>query len=192
MIFRLTIALSVVLALAPALAPATGAQPRAPAEKFSPRPARTLPPQITGGALYSYSSWVKFCGREKSDPAAARVCLTVMEVKRQAGPFAAGAALIEGAGDKTVLRVTLPAEVKREAGARVAIDGETSRNGKFVSCNPRGCLADFDASAEFIARLKSGGTLHLSGTDPTGQATRYRLPLAGFAEANEGTPSALR
>jgi invasion protein IalB len=164
------------------------AQPRIPAEKVSPRPVQTLPPQITGSALYAYSPWVKFCGRDKGDPPAPQICLTAMEVKRQEGPFAAGAALIEGAG-KTLFRVTLPAEVKRAAGARVAIDGETPRSGKFLDCNPRGCLADFDAGADFIARLKAGEVLHLRGTGPSGPIS-YRLPLEGFAKANEGRPSA--
>lgn len=187
MMLRLAIAGSIVLA---AMVHAT-AQPRAPAEKFSPRPVPTLPPQITGSGLYSYSAWTKFCGRNTNDPASPQICLTVMEVKRAAGPFAAGAALIEGA-DKTLFRVTLPADVKREAGARVAIDDEKPRSGKFVNCNPRGCLADFDVSAQFIARLKAGEVLHLRGTRAAGQTVSYRLPLDGFVKANDGPPSALR
>ena len=186
MVLGAAIALSMVLAVTAGAM----AQPQPRAEKFSPRPVQTLPPQITGSGLYAYSAWVKFCGRNKGDPAAPQICLTVMEVKRHAGPFAAGAALIEGAG-KTLFRVTLPADVKREAGARVAIDGEKPRSGKFVDCNPRGCLADFDASADFIARLKAGGVLHLRGTGPSGQMS-YRLPLEGFAKANDGPPSTPR
>jgi invasion protein IalB len=167
------------------------AQPRAPAEKFSPRAVQTLPPQITGSALYTYSGWTKFCGRDKNNSSAPQICLTVMEVKSQAGPFAAGAALIEGA-DKTLFRVTLPGDVKRGAGARVAIDGEKPRSGKFVNCNPRGCLADFETSAEFVAKLKAGAVLHLRGTRPAGRTVSYQLPLDGFVQANRGPPSALR
>ncbi|MEA2870764.1 MAG: hypothetical protein QOH67_740 [Hyphomicrobiales bacterium] len=161
-------------------------------EKISPRPVQTapLPPQITGTELYAYSPWTKFCGRDKATPAAQQICLTVMEVKRHAGPFAAGVALIEGAGDKTVFRVTLPADVRREAGARIAVDGDKPLSGQFVTCNPRGCLADFEARREFVARLRAGKVLHLQGTRESGQAASYRLPLNGFVKANEGPPSA--
>lgn len=145
-----------------------------------------LPPEITGSKLYSYSRWTKVCGRERGNPSAPQICLTMLEVKRQAGSFAAGAALIEGAGDKIILRITVPAEAKREAGARVAVDGDKPRAAKFVDCLPRGCIADFDADREFILRLRGGDTLHLRGTGESGQDVAFRLPLAGFAAANDG------
>ncbi len=135
---------------------------------------------------------MKFCGRDKTDPAAQPICLTVLEVKRHAGPFAAGAALIESAGDKKIFRVTLPADVKRDAGARVAVDGDKPLAAKFVGCTARGCLADFEAGAEFVERLRSGEVLHLRGTGEKGQAVSFRLPLAGFVAANDGPPSTPR
>jgi invasion protein IalB len=180
-----------ILTLAAGSTAVAQAPPRA--EKTSPRPvlAAPLPPQITGSELYAYSPWTKFCGRDKAKPAPQQICLTVMEVKRHAGPFAAGAALIEG-GDKKVFRVTLPAEVRREAGARIAVDGDKPLSGQFVTCNPRGCLADFEARAEFVAKLRTGEVLHLRGTAGMGKAVSFRLPLAGFASANDGPPSTVQ
>ena len=71
---------------------------RAPrAEKISPRPVQTL---STGAhrqqalRVFAMDEGLR-PGQEQSDSAA--ICLTVLEVKRHAGPFAAGAALIEGA-----------------------------------------------------------------------------------------------
>ena len=179
------------IAIVVALVSAAVAQLKPRMEKISPRPVQSrLPPEIMGSKLYAYSRWAKFCGRDKSNPDAPQVCLTAMEVKRHSGGFAAGVALIEGAGDKKLLRVTLPADVRREAGARIAVDGDKPLSGKFLACNERGCLADFEASAEFIARLKTGEVLHLRGTGEKGQAVSYRLPLAGFVSANAGPPSA--
>jgi invasion protein IalB len=192
MILRL--ALSVLIALA--AMPDAHAQTRPMQEKVTPRPVpaapKGLPPQVTGTGLYVYSPWVKFCGRDKADPAAPQICLTMMEVRREVGPFAAGAALIEGAGENKILRVTLPPDVRRSAGARISVDSETPRSGGFAACNPQGCLADFAASPEFVARLKAGTLLHLRGTGPAGQPKSYRLPLADFAKANEGAPSTPR
>ncbi len=85
--------------------------------------------------------------------------------------------------------MTLPPDVRREAGARIAVDRDEPRAGKFSGCNPRGCIADFDASAAFIEKLKSGQVLHLRGVRASGQAAGFRLPLADFAKANDG-PSA--
>ena len=184
MSFRIAIALSTALAMTGGAA----AQPRAPAEKIR-RSAQPPEQQVIGSGAYAFSLWTKFCGRDKNDPAAPQICLTVLEVKHRDARPSAGVALIEGAG-KTLFRVTLPAEVKRAAGAQIAIDGDKPRNGKFVSCNPSVCLADFEAAAEFIARLKAGHALRLRGTRATGQLISYLLPLDGFARANEGPPSA--
>jgi invasion protein IalB len=166
------------------------AQRQPPTEKLSPHPVKTapLPPQVTGTALFTYSPWVKVCGRDKNDPSAARICLTMMEVRRTRGPFAAGAALIEGAGEKKVLRVTLPADVRQAAGARIFVDGGAPRNAAFSTCNLHGCLADFEASDAFIAKLKGSSALHLRGTYGSGQVASFRLPLGDFAKANEGLP----
>lgn len=191
MILRLALSVLIALAAMPDVRAQTSPLP----EKVGPRPVQSapkgLPPQVTGTALYVYSRWVKFCGRDQADPAAPQVCLTMMEVRREVGPFAAGAALIEGAGEK-ILRVTLPPDVQRSAGARISVDSEKPRSSSFAACNPRGCLADFAASPEFVAKLKAGTLLHLRGTGPAGQPKSYRLPLADFAKANEGAPSTPR
>ena len=177
MILQIAIVLSMVLAGTAGAA----AQSRAPAEKIG-RPAQPPAQPAIGSGAYAFSPWTKFCGRDKNVPAAPQICLTMLEVKHRDASPSAGVALIEGTG-KTMFRVTLPAEAKREAGARIAIDGEKPRGARFVNCNPRGCLADFEVAAEFVAQLKTGRALQLLGTRATGQPMGYVLPLAGFAAA---------
>ncbi len=109
-----------------ALASTAMAEPAPRAEKQSPRPVQPapnpLPPQVMGTELFKYSPWVKLCGRDKSEPAAPLICLTMMEVRREVGPFAAGAALIEGAGEIQ--------GIARDAAARCpARGGRTYRGG---------------------------------------------------------------
>lgn len=184
MMLRLAIALST--ALAAIASAAAQQQPRAPADKASPRPVQPAP--AIGSGAYGFSPWMKFCGRDKNDPAAPQICLTVLEVKHRDASPSAGVALIEGAG-KTMLRVTLPLQVKRAAGARIAIDGEKPRSGAYVGCTSAVCLADFEAAPDVVAKLKTGRALELRGTGASGQPISYVLPLEGFARANEGPPS---
>lgn len=176
------------MAIAACLATAALAQSQPAPEKRRTAP-RELPPQVMGTELFSTSPWMKLCGRDKSDPAAPQVCLTLMEVRREVGPFAAGVALIEGAGHKTILRVTLPPDVRRAAGARIAVDRDAPRDGTFLACNPQGCLADFEIDAPFIAKLRSGTQLRLGGVHASGVAANYRLPLEDLAKVLDGPPT---
>ena len=170
------------------LLPRPAQPPRMPAEKVSPRPVQPPQQPPIGGGSYTFSPWVKFCGKD-NDPHAKEVCLTVREARLETGQFLAGVALIEGA-DKTLVRVRLLPDVKREAGARIAIDSEKPRYGPFTTCDPRGCLADFEVTADFVTKLKEGYALELGGTSATGAPLSFRLPLEDFAKAHEGPPTA--
>jgi invasion protein IalB len=198
MIRTIAIALSAVLA-APAGAAAQPAAPpekllprpvqppRMPPEKISPRPVQPPEQPPIGGGSYTFSPWTKFCGKD-NNPQAKEVCLTVKEARLESGQFLAGVALIEGA-DKTLFHLRLLPGVKREAGARIAIDSEKPRSGPFATCDSRGCLADFEVTADFVTKLKEGYALELGGTSATGAPLSFRLPLEGFAKAHEGPPT---
>jgi invasion protein IalB len=173
-----------------------------PAEKFSPRPVQQEqssepPAQLSEAAnpqrwAVVQTPWAKFCGMDKNEPQAKPVCITAREIRLQnrANPFLAGVALIEADGEaKTILRATLPPDLRRSAPVVARIDKDSSRNGTHRECRPNGCMWDFPADAAFVARLKAGEWLHLEGVSASGKIASYRLPLSGFARANEGAPT---
>jgi invasion protein IalB len=135
-----------------------------------------------------YSPWTKFCGKDNAQ--AKEVCLTVKEARLETGQFLAGAALIEQQGEeKKLFRVTLPLGMQLPQGTRMLLDKEQPLQGRYIVCLPNGCMADFDVTLDFVAKLKKGQQLVLQGINLPGQAASYMLPLAEFAKANEGPPT---
>ena len=136
-----------------------------------------------------YSPWTKFCGKD-NNPTAKEVCLTVKEARLETGQFLAGAALIEQAGEeKKLFRVTLPLGMQLPQGTRMLLDKEEPMQGRYIVCLPNGCMADFDVTPDFVAKLKKGQQIVLQGINLPGQAASYMLPLADFAKANDGPPT---
>lgn len=203
MILRIVTAIAISLALGCAVQ--AQQRPRQPPEKYSPKPVQPPPatsptaPQTSPGAqpltpsqpqAFVHSPWVKFCGRDKNDPQAKDVCLTVKEARLDTGQFVAGAAVIEQAGtEQKLLRVTLPLGMQLMPGVRMFVDADAPRTGPYVLCLPNGCMADFAVNAEFIAKLKAGRELQLQGINMPGQVASYLLPLGDFAKAFDGPPS---
>jgi invasion protein IalB len=203
------LALGSSLALAQAPAPA----PTVPAPKATPRPVQQKAPakqpqqpaqqpaqqapQAPAGTDQAaappadqppivYSPWTKFCGKD-NNPTAKEVCLTVKEARLETGQFLAGAALIEQAGEeKKLFRVTLPLGMQLPQGTRMLLDKEQPMQGRYIVCLPNGCMADFDVTPDFVAKLKKGQQIVLQGINLPGQAASYMLPLADFAKANDG------
>jgi len=168
---------------APAKQPQQPAQqaPQAPADQAAAPPA-DQPPIV-------YSPWTKFCGKD-NNPTAKEVCLTVKEARLETGQFLAGAALIEQAGEeKKLFRVTLPLGMQLPQGTRMLLDKEQPMQGRYIVCLPNGCMADFDVTPDFVAKLKKGQQIVLQGINLPGQAASYMLPLADFAKANDGPPT---
>ena len=133
------------------------------------------PPVVT------ISPWTKFCLSE--------ICFIGSDISTECGPIAAAVLIEQGSKAKTTLRTTLPAHVKRDPGAGVAIDQAEPILRPFAACFPSGCMADYEAGPEFIDQLKHGQTLALSGVDGDNSAIHLTLPLAGFAEAYDGPPT---
>jgi invasion protein IalB len=135
-----------------------------------------------------YWPWTKFC--EKREPQGREICRTFKEVQSESGQFLASAALIEQQGEeKKLLRVTFPAATKMQGVVALQIDSEPPIQRPFSACQTNGCIADFDANAEFMARLKRGANLIIARGSSQGQVTSYTLYLTNFADANEGLPS---
>ncbi len=203
-VMALAFGASLALAQAPSTVPAPKATPRPtpPAQKAQPKapqqPAQQAPAipgtpgadaQQQAGAEQPpivYSPWTKFCGKDQN-PQAKEVCLTVKEARLETGQFLAGAALIEQSGEeKKLFRITLPLGMQLPQGTRMLLDKEEPMQGRYIVCLPNGCMADFDVTKDFVAKLKKGQQIVLQGINLPGQAASYMLPLTDFAKANEG------
>jgi invasion protein IalB len=163
-----------------------GAQPAKPAQgQAAPgqQQGQGEPPQLV------YSEWAKFCGKGQ-DPNAKQVCFTGRDARTEAGLPVIAAALIEPDGEpKKILRVTLPSPVQLQFGTRIIVDQAQPLTGPFFTCFANGCMADYEASAELIGKMKTGQTLTIQAINLAGQPISFPMPLANFKKANEGAPT---
>jgi len=169
----------------PAAAPAAKGPPAAqkPAEAPPPAAAEAAPPQLI------YSPWTKFClkGQESN---AAQVCFTGKDGRIESGMPVIAAVLIEPEGEpKKVLRVTLPLGMQLAQGTRVIVDQGQPMNAPYIICFTNGCMADYEASAELIGKLKKGQGLVVQGINSQGQPISLVLPLTDFGKAYDGPPT---
>jgi invasion protein IalB len=136
-----------------------------------------------------YSPWTKFClkGQEAN---AKQVCFTGKDARLESGMPVVAAVLIEPEGDpKKVLRVTLPLGMQIVHGTRIIVDQGQPAQGPYVICFTNGCMADYEASADLINRLKKGQQLAVQAINSNGQPISLNLPLADFAKAYDGPPT---
>jgi invasion protein IalB len=206
----LTVALAVAMstlasAQTPAPAAPTPAAPKpAPAKKPAAKPpaAQTTPPgdaqqappqgQAQGGGdqvQLIFSPWTKFClkGQEAN---AKQVCFTGKDARIESGMPVVAAVLIEPETEpKKILRVTLPLGMQLIHGTRVIIDQNQPMTAPYVICFTNGCMADYEASADMITKMKSGQGLVVQAINSTGQPISLVLPLTDFAKAYDGPPT---
>lgn len=201
-------------AWAQAQQPPTPTTPAKPAAPRASRPAAAAPkpaapaaaPQQPGvpqqGAAAGapeapqliYSPWAKFCGKG-NDPNAKEVCFTGKDARTEAGQPVVAAALIEPDGEpKKLFRVTLPSPLQLQYGTRIIIDKEPPLSGAFFTCFANGCMADYEATPDLVAKLKKGQMLVIQAINLAAAAISFPLPLAdntgnSFAKANEGPPT---
>ncbi len=169
----------------PAAAPKGAPQPQKPAEAAPQQPAagEAQQPQLI------YSPWTKFClkGQEAN---AQQVCFTGKDGRIESGMPVIAAVLIEPEGDaKKVLRVTLPLGMQLPQGTRVIVDQGQPMNAPYIICFTNGCMADYEASAELIGKLKKGQGLVVQGINSQGQPISLVLPLTDFGKAYDGPPT---
>ncbi len=196
------------LALAVAMSPPASAQaPAAPAAKPTPakKPAKPAPtpaappaeaPQPAPGQAQGndqvqliFSPWTKFClkGQEAN---AKQVCFTGKDARIESGMPVVAAVLIEPESEpKKILRVTLPLGMQLVHGTRVIIDQNQPMTAPYVICFTNGCMADYEANADMIAKMKSGQGLVVQAINSTGQPISLVLPLTDFAKAYDGPPT---
>jgi invasion protein IalB len=168
----------------------TQAAPKAPPTQQAP-PANTQQPTSPEAQQPQliYSPWTKFClkGQEAN---AQQVCFTGKDGRIESGMPVIAAVLIEPEGDaKKVLRVTLPLGMQLPQGTRVIVDQGQPMNAPYIICFTNGCMADYEASAELIGKLKKGQGLVVQGINSQGQAISLVLPLNDFGKAYDGPPT---
>jgi invasion protein IalB len=138
-----------------------------------------------------YSPWTKFCLKgQNNDPNAKQVCFTGKDARIESGMPVVAAVLIEPEGEpKKLLRVTLPLGMQLVHGTRVIVDQNQPMTAPYVICFTNGCMADYDASGDLIAKMKKGQGLVIQAINSTGQPISLVLPLADFGKAYDGPPT---
>jgi invasion protein IalB len=188
-------------------APAPAAKPAAPAAK-KPAPAKPAAPAPAAPAPEAqqqapaqgqgeqqvqliFSPWTKFCLKgQNNEPNAKQVCFTGKDARIESGMPVVAAVLIEPEGEpKKLLRVTLPLGMQLIHGTRVIVDQNQPMTAPYVICFTNGCMADYDASGDLIAKMKKGQGLVIQAINSTGQPISLVLPLADFAKAYDGPPT---
>jgi len=138
-----------------------------------------------------FSPWARYCTNgpteQSSEMGAKKVCFTAADGHLTTGQKLAIALLIEPEGDdKKLLRVTLPLGVALVPGARIVIDEKEAMTAPYVVCLPKnGCMADYEADADLIEKLKKGRSLAIQAFDRR-KPISFTLPLDGFAKAYDG------
>ncbi len=172
--------------------PAKPAAPAAQAPAPAPAPEAQQAPQGHGGdqqVQLIYSPWTKFCLKGQ-DANAKQVCFTGKDARIESGMPVVAAVLIEPEGEpKKVLRVTLPLGMQLIHGTRVIIDQNQPMTAPYVICFTNGCMADYEANPDMIAKMKKGQGLVVQAINSTGQPISLVLPLADFAKAYDGPPT---
>ena len=181
-------------AQAPPAPPAPNAPPHAAPTAPGPKPTQaTAPPQPQAQGAEQpqliFSPWTKFClkGQEAN---AKQVCFTGKDGRVESGMPVVAAVLIEPENEpKKVLRVTLPLGMSIQPGTRVIVDNGQPMTGPYVICFNNGCMADYEASAELIGKLKKGQGLVIQGINGSGQPISLVVPLNDFGKAYDGAPT---
>jgi len=94
--------------------------------------------------------------------------------------------LIIERGDKKLLQVAVPPVALIQPGVQVKIDNSEATGVKYVVCTPGECLALGEINADYIAKLKKGGTLTITMLNPQGKPVTFDLSLVGFTASYDG------
>jgi invasion protein IalB len=141
-----------------------------------------------------FSPWTKFCLKgqpgQTPDPNAKQVCFTGKDARVESGQPVGAAVLIEPEGqERKILRITLPLGMQLVHGTRVIVDQNQPMTAPYVICFTNGCMADYEANADLISKLKKGQGLVLQGINASGQPISMVMPLNDFAKAYDGPPT---
>jgi nucleotide-binding universal stress UspA family protein len=84
--------------------------------------------------------------------------------------------------------------VALQHGTRLIVDQGQPATSPFVTClppvvPPGGCIADYEASADMIGRMKKGQILTVQAIHMNGQPMSPQLDMKDFAKAYDGPPT---
>jgi invasion protein IalB len=171
------------------------AKPATPAQKPAPAPAQA--PAANGAPAgqsaqqpnLMYSPWIKICNKG-TEANAKTVCVTAKDGRLENGMPVTAVALIEPEGEtRKLIRVTVPLGMQLQHGTRLVIDQDTPATAPYFMCFPNGCMADYEATADMVTKLKKGQTLTVQAINMQGQPISLPLPLNDFAKAHDGPPT---
>ena len=169
-------------------------QPAKPAEPAKPAAPQAQPQAQADQPQLIYSPWVKLCNKDP-DPKAKRVCVTVKDGRVETGLLVVSVAIIEMDGEpKKLLRMSMPYGVALQHGTRLIVDQNPPATAPFVTClppvvPPGGCIADYEATAELIGRMKKAQLLTVQAIHMNGQPMSPQLDLRDFTKAYDGPPT---
>lgn len=166
--------------------PAPKAAPKGP----EPAPQATNPASPEVPSL-TYSSWTKMCGKNQ-ETGGKTMCRIGKDGRLDNGMPMVGAVLTEVEGEaRKTLQVMLPLGVLLPRGTRVLIDSD--EQGALVLpiivCAGGGCMAQADANAEMVAKLKKGQNLYVQAYNMQQAVFTLAVPLSDFAKAYDGPPT---
>ena len=137
-----------------------------------------------------YSPWIKICNKGDTAQNQKPVCVTAKDGRLENGMPVAAVALIEPEGEtRKLLRITVPLGMQLQHGTRMIVDTEPPLTAPYFMCFPNGCMADYEASADTVAKFKKGKTLTIQAINMQGTAISLPLPLGDFAKAYDGPPT---
>ena len=103
-----------------------------------------------------YAPWTKFCLKGQ-DASAKQVCFTGKDGRIESGQPVIAAVIIEPEGEpKKILRVTLPLGMQLIHGTRIIVDSNPPQQSPYVICFANGCMSDYEATPELLAKHEEG------------------------------------
>jgi invasion protein IalB len=136
----------------------------------------------------TYSSWTKMCGKSQ-EAGGKTMCRIGKDGRLDNGMPMVGAVLTEVEGEaRKTLQVMLPLGIMLPRGTRVLIDSD--EQGAMVLpiivCAGGGCMAQTEANAEMVAKLKKGQNLFVQAYNMQQAVFTLSVPLSDFAKAYDG------
>ena len=157
------------------------AQKPAPAQPAAPQQAATPEqPQLM------YSPWMKVCGKGP-EAGAKQICVITKDGRLENGMPVAVVQLFEPEGEpRKLLRVTVPLGMQLQHGTRLIIDQGQPQQAPYSICFPVGCMSDYEATPDMVAKMKKGQMLTVQAINMQGTAISLPMPLTDFAKAYDG------
>ncbi len=173
-----TAALAVLLAFSSV--PAYAQDQPAPAAGEPAAAAPVAPEGATANAI-PQPDWEKVCGKVNDQ----QECHTSRKRLAATGQPIAQFLVIER-GDKKLLQIAVPPVALIQPGVQVKIDTGEATGVKYVVCTPGECLALGEINADFIGRLKKGGSVTITMLNPQGKPVNFDISLVGFTAMYDG------